>query len=808
MSLNRSSSSNGDMMRQIEAALAVLSDGRHGQSNMDTRVSAAAFQPEEADEDEGDECDGVPQPKPKKKQSMKYPSIRLSRSASARTMAVIEHNKMRALREAEREAEHAEKLAERLAVGIPVGSLELGPSLTKATPVDANSDKPKLGNAAALDLIRRIYEQAEVEYDPIGHSDSDKVSSLQIGFASNILEVLTWREFFDGKSIKAKKREMAAEAAREANKRATRIEDIKASRLHNKMHYLEKTLRPQGSQEQSSPNSPSPPPSTPSSPMKRRIEKIRMQRTADTDSANFGAPPSCGPSRLEVFHSLCLRIETLWAELKMSPADVSFFRRSLLTVPSSNAHCSEQHIVELARYLSLLQDHKLATVKAVYAYQVREGSLASLRDVLERIDAWEGEAFYEPRVPSSLVEDMRALDLFGTAIEFCSDEGGGNGSGGGGGRAMTAALVAELAFAVKDVQSATLNLIRRVLKWRKLLWRPRAFMIVDDQGREVDCFLKMQTDARDLLAGRSGNGGQLGYFACLSEVPLFPCDLACVIFTPDVESSKADLTAYMHSPDWLGLDLSLREAFFDAAPKRGELVAAHRLVLNHESVQQMLKQELKALLSRKVFIPTLKVPLSSSTMSSDTVAGLFYEEEPSTTKGGAPPTTESTQVYNYAEPVLRDRDERDEPLLPGGLLEDGHVYRAVTIGIDAATPGSSPPIYSREQTTGINMSSPAAIRLNSRARLRLLDGKVRKGQKVMKPLKQPMPRNPDDGKTRECCHEADFANRSLKEKQDRERAEELGKIVKIRKGTGAGSRLPSPSQSFSPNLSPSPNSSL
>lgn len=725
---------------------------KEGQGTEAHATVAFAFNSEFAEDQGREDQDGEDQVATGSKK-IRYPPIRLSRSASARTMAVIEHNKARASREAE---------------GIFSGSLEgasggaaQGVSLTKAGHTSSPGKRQKLGNAAALDLIRRIYEETKAEFDPIGKADSDKLSSLQIGGASTVLQTLTWREFFRGKTIEAKKREMTIEAEREAHRVQTRIEEIKAGRLVNKMHYLARTEGPQavvvdpGKTPSSSSLS-----TSPLSPTKRRIEEIRLQRTAE--AALLIAPPARSSSKLGAFSSLCQRVEALWLELQMSSADQSFFRKSLLAAPPSGGECSEQHLVELARYLGLLQDHKQATIKAVQASQSRGESILRLRHVLGKIDAFEGRVAARGQV----LREASAVDLFGTpfdlgdpAVESCHNP-------------LPPALRAELVSSVKDVQITTLNLIRRVQKWRKNLWRPRAFMVAGIDGVEVDCFLEMQRDVSSLLAGK-GSNQTMGYFVHLSDLPLFPWDLGCIIFSPDIDVGADEMSSATSSPDWVRLDVSLRETFLENGPSRKELIAANRLVLGHVALQRSLQQEQRALLAKRAFIPMLKVP-PSSPASVDIVAGLWSAD-------GAPADTAgdvtTTQALSFLEPGAQDRGrEVARQLLRGGLWEDDQDRRSsgtATEEVNTSTPHAVSPVPKPRSASPTNRSK------------RRGKGKKAKIQKT--PISQPMPRPPDVGHKRECCHEADHAARRRREQEEKERADIQEKLARIQRRPSSSS---------------------
>jgi hypothetical protein len=92
-------------------------------------------------------------------------------------------------------------------------------------------------NAHALDLLRRIYVETNEDFEPVGKSDSDKLNSLKIESAFRVLQVLSWREFFDGKTIKDKKRENKADLEKEAARHHERIEEIRAARQRQREAY-------------------------------------------------------------------------------------------------------------------------------------------------------------------------------------------------------------------------------------------------------------------------------------------------------------------------------------------------------------------------------------------------------------------------------------------------------------------------------------------------------------------------------------------------------------------------------------------
>ena len=71
------------------------------------------------------------------------------------------------------------------------------------------------------------------------------------------------------------------------------------------------------------------------------------------------------------FIRMVTRVEALWKEVRMSREDRSFYRKSLLSFPPK----SHEHFLELARYVAVLQQHRLASIKVMQSITLREECL-------------------------------------------------------------------------------------------------------------------------------------------------------------------------------------------------------------------------------------------------------------------------------------------------------------------------------------------------------------------------------------------------------------------------------------------------
>lgn len=175
----------------------------------------------------------------------------------------------------------------------------------------------------AILVMKMVYEKTGTEVGQVhGKSASDKLHSLRVEPVVGVLKNESWRHFFTGKKTPA---------------------DLAITE-----HFKELELR-----------------------------KTRMQRTM---SALQGLPfPNTtntiadqqqkvldGISR--TFEKMVARVEVLWETLKIPQADREFYRQSLcLGPPQSMEHCRE-----IARYISVLQNHRQQTINVLKSINSRK----------------------------------------------------------------------------------------------------------------------------------------------------------------------------------------------------------------------------------------------------------------------------------------------------------------------------------------------------------------------------------------------------------------------------------------------------
>jgi phage-related protein len=201
--------------------------------------------------------------------------------------------------------------------------------------------------------------------------------------------------------------------------------------------------------------------------MKKRVDEIRSLRGGleppmlsflDFLDAEPGTQQQQQQQRQQqpvdaLFLSLVKRIEGVWSELRMPKTDMAFYRKTLLRLGPSGA--SEKQVREMGRYLNQLQTHRLATIKALKSVAAREEAVAALRTTLWRVEAAEHAGQLRGGGAGSAPQNQYSrLDLLGNS--------------------SSRNVLSELAQAVRRVQAASLDVIRR---GQKCLWlRPRCLV--------------------------------------------------------------------------------------------------------------------------------------------------------------------------------------------------------------------------------------------------------------------------------------------------------------------------------------------
>lgn len=529
-----------------------------------------------------------------------YPPIRMTRAAGARNALVMQRHKL-----------------EQSGKG--------GPAIPFEDPLQGHRDINHLGlpNAHALDLLRRVSEEVDVPFRPLGMSVSDQLQSVQ---ADPAVQLLTkygsggWREFFVRSSSGNRDRPSSAVSSGTGGAGAG---------------------AGGGGGEWQRPR-----PSSATSPgggewtHQTQPQAGRYFHTTQAQvQAQQHRPTPClapVPARTSAqFQLMVGRVEELWAELRMSREDVAFFRRSLCRAPSSSAP-SPEHLAELARYIQMLQLHRARTIQCLQCVGVREAVLHRVYDVLAAMHrrftsrgreellllrARSADALL-PLAPLGKIQGIQASEQDPLA-ELEGEDGAAGGF-----------WKNELVAALKDLQLATLEVVRRVQLWRRNLWRPRPFIWQQGQGQGVDYLAKVKLDMAVLEAP--------AFVRLLRAVPFGRKDLVCVLFADPVEASATAAaptaendaagseapsnpesvvpapaatqapasdsgSALSDEPSWSS---PLRDAFLSSLSEPGravELAAAARVVESHDGLLRAFMEEQRALATQGTFIPTLKV---------------------------------------------------------------------------------------------------------------------------------------------------------------------------------------------------------
>jgi hypothetical protein len=197
----------------------------------------------------------------------------------------------------------------------------------------------KLPVEAALTIMRRIHEEAGYPLDTSGHTAYDKLSSIRVDPALDLLKEKTWREFFDSKTKDHMHLSNALPATNETNPSST-VKDI------------------------------------------QKMQQLEIKRSLD-----------------DIFERLIYRVDHYWSVLKIPEADQSFYLKSLCKGPPK----SFDQCLEISSYITMLKSHEQATISVIQAIQVREVTVTKAFDVLAALQRKITRGFYSRDVlPSPL----------------------------------------------------------------------------------------------------------------------------------------------------------------------------------------------------------------------------------------------------------------------------------------------------------------------------------------------------------------------------------------------------------------------
>ena len=199
-------------------------------------------------------------------------------------------------------------------------------------------------------------------------------------------------------------------------------------------------------------------------PVRKTPEKLTVISTTD----QIRLASSNGHDSISTaFYEMVGRVEDLWIDLKIPPGDQKFYRESLCRGPPNSLHQCQ----ELSRYVLMLKAHRVATLAVLRAIDIREFALSKCLDFLYAINR------KSSRLTNSMFlsaarggrESIRDLASF-------SDDARNN-SAASPNHTVTASLFREeLIGTLRDIQLASLDVVRLIQLWRRNLWRPYPFM--------------------------------------------------------------------------------------------------------------------------------------------------------------------------------------------------------------------------------------------------------------------------------------------------------------------------------------------
>lgn len=456
---------------------------------------------------------------------------------------------------------------------------------------------PKLNSVNnALVAVQDIVHASGVDIntEPYGLGYVARLGSVRVDPAVKLLQNITWRGFFNAEEYRSSSLSAPVLKGREVN----------PANAQSTKRAMSPGARPRSAN------------ATLRSSLKERIGTHELEGESDPME--------------EAFNDMVGRAEDLWEETKVPLADRKFYRESLCKGPPAGI----EQCQELANYIIMLKSHRKATVAVLRAIETREFAVSKCLDLLYAINR-----------KASRLANNRAEQHNGR--ESVRDLAGAKDS-------ITLVFQEELVAILRDVQLATLSVIRQIQLWRRNLWRPHPFVYQKEGQRECNYMLKIVSDLSVL---------QLEvYMDVLKGVPLSEKDLLCILF-PDgkspvraspagrpassssrkpppagggplsvsfggdvdmdysysVDGSPADgrvpsSSAYgtddapeLHEPlDGVEYDSHLRETFF-LDRDLDELKTAAKVVSEEAKLQQALNTEQRALREKKVFIPLLRM---------------------------------------------------------------------------------------------------------------------------------------------------------------------------------------------------------
>eukprot|EP01035_Chromulina_nebulosa_P031140 gene31140-41486_t len=463
-------------------------------------------------------------------------------------------------------------------------------------------DAKKFPSSQAFHLLKNVTNTVRANSLPVGHTTMEKLSSIRVDAASEMLKSSTWRKFFEKEKLEKKmKREISKKKSNETKK-----EDVP--------HSADIIF----------PNSNTAISSTSASAMTLHIRQQEM-----TQNINH------------IYNNLLYRVEDLWDTLKITLSDRKYYRKSLL---SGQTQSTEQ-CRALASYVLFLQQYKSATMEVLKAIQYREVSVTRFYDLFASLQRKHSRlqvkevAFKASSNASFMSSDLN--DLAGVDV--------------------SSAWKDELLYALDEVRCNTLDVVKLIQLWRRNLWRPLPFIwnstnylskmkndmnILESESsqrilnllplRYEDLLGVVFFDFRDGQTNTDMNGPE-------SPEQEYKTDRSPAMSPLPVGSSVGNSVSHVHN---------LVMEFLANIPI-SELREAAMVVFEDEKLQLAVKAEHDALIQQGYFIPSLKLRTKPSggrkhkKNKPDTPEQQGKENEGQTTNTEAP--IAPTQQANWQE---------------------------------------------------------------------------------------------------------------------------------------------------------------
>lgn len=479
-----------------------------------------------------------------------------------------------------------------------------------------------LPNRKALDLLRRLNEAVNESFHPVGISFYDKVQSVKVSNVEKVLSTLTWREFFNGKSLK------------EANE---------AKFLHSEKEKQEREA-------QQSPN-----------------RKTALPRFVEQQNSNIGknmrhrrvSQPSYPLSIEQSFENMLSRVSILWKELRIPNYERDFYTESLLTKPYSIIKCKA-----LATYVVALQTHRDCTSEVLHLINKREVALKEAHEALLNV--------FKPR-PSALEECgghvTKIRSLKESKEEKLYEPFSPNRM-----HLQQAIFKEELLIVLKKLQMCTLHVIRAIQIWRKNLWRPLPFLWVkstgDGRSMAVDYLLKIKDDL--LIIDTNEVAAEF-----INSIPLAREDLHLILF--DLHRNKFAETRF---EDSYGTYESTKDSdYFQPEIPRNDINTPQNKYV--KAIKAFAKDELSKNPLRDWFVDhedsileEFKVALDVVVLQPFLLSTLYKENDIMRRNGSFIPnlkvTFDNIRIPDFKEPEREEEEERNFARMESDVTVERH----------------------------------------------------------------------------------------------------------------------------------------